>query len=178
MKCLVAVGSAITQDAFEADLSSWLYPPWAIKHVIPLDFEDDQKNFLAYVDAAGKETDEEAADNVAAALGGDYDVTVCDSSDEAVEYAAEHYSEIAFEAFTDPITSAEIFKRDILVGLIHTGEIAIVRALFNKRPIIALVHNSIGQGDNPDHVMTPLAIMVDDVLGPQIELPVKSSYKT
>jgi hypothetical protein len=177
MKVLTICGRAAKNAEFENGLNSFLFPPFKIATIIPLAAQDDTKKFLAYVDYDTTEgITEEAPDALAEFLQEQgYEVVVHDNVQDAIEYANEEYGAEAFEPFSAPIKSTEIWMRDILVALISAGETVMMRGLFDKKPVAIICHNAHGHGDN-DVVFTPLAIVMDEELAERLELPFKSSY--
>jgi hypothetical protein len=182
MKVLTVVGRAEKRSQFERSVESALMADkFEIDAIVPLDDDEEAKRFLAYVSPTVKA--DELVDDVDIEVQSGllserlFAVELHDSPDEAMAWAAENYGKEAFAAFSDPLKASEIARRDILMGLIATGQIAMVRARFDGKPICALIHLATGHGQN-DQFGTPYAIMVDNDLGSRLELPMRSSYDT
>jgi hypothetical protein len=180
MKILTVIGRSDSIKSFESTLRSHLGDPFKIKGIIPLTQDDEAKNFLAYVDPGSdwREVEDEGYDGMADFLRdvGMYDVVVHEDPEAAITWVQEEYKNESFAPFKDPITAVEISKRDIFLGLVSTGEIGMVRALLDGKPVIALVHGVEGQAEWKDTLVTPYAIMVDDDLGHRLEMGFTSSY--
>jgi hypothetical protein len=175
LKVLTVVGRSDDREAFENTLNSHLSSGFTIHAVVPLQQDGEASRFLAYVfaDREEDEDNEGVADGIAEYLTDMlYLVHVHDDPQTAGEWASEQHGEDADTRFMDPITAREIYKRDVLVGLVHTGELTMIRAVYEGRSIVVLAHLTAGHGPN-DVLATPFALMVDREMVEKIELPIK-----
>lgn len=179
-KVLTIVGRSSSITEFENTLKSHLNEPFKVKVVIPLEQDDEAKNFLAYVDPGSdwREVSEEGYEGLAEFLEnvGMYGVELHDSPVDALNYVNEVYKHRAYGPFREPIHAHEIARRDILLGLIATGLTGITRGLLDGKPVVVIVHGVEGQGEQKDTLVTPYAIMVDEELGKKLEIPFPSSF--
>ena len=176
MNVLTVVGRAGSLSEFEHTLESYLSEPYKIAAVIPLAEDSEAKRFLAYVDPSSEEVEDGAPEALADFLTeGMYSVQLHENPEDAIHFTHEEYGQEAYSGYNQPITSSEIYQRDVFVALTKCDDIAMVRSRFDGQPAIALVHVANGHGKN-DSIATPLAILLNDDLSKRLELPFKSSY--
>jgi hypothetical protein len=175
LKVLTVVGRAQNRVDFEKNLEAHLSPEFPLHSVVPLDSDEEAKTFLSYIMC--KEDDEdtitELFDRLTLLM---YQVELHEDQEEAGKFATENYGEQAYSDFELPLKAQEIKRRDIFALLMKNDDIAMMRGKFNGKPIIALVTMTHGYQLN-DSIATPYAILLDDELGKQVELPFKSSYE-
>lgn len=174
---LTVVGKAESRREFERILDGRLADGFNINQVVPLAVDEEAKRFLAYVMTDVADVDVNVVNAMAEFLQDiKFDVVVHEDARVASEYAVSEYGDEAYSTFNDPITSAEIFQRDVFFGLITTGEITMFRGRLDDKPVIILAHHAVGMGHN-DQVATPMAVMVDNDIAGRLSLPVKSSHE-
>src|SRR4051812_33931259 len=172
---LTVVGRALRRPDFERALESHLTEGFTIVSIIPLDQDGEAQRFLSYVQSSD-EIGEDIAEMSDTLEEWYYSVDSFDTIEEAEEFARETYSKVAYAAFNEePLSAAELFKRDMLAAFIHVGDIGVVRGLLHDKPVAVMTHISTGEGPN-DQTGTPLAILVDDEMGENLILPIRSSY--
>lgn len=186
MRIITVVGRDSNVLVFEKTLKSHLGFPWKIKGIIPLESDEEAKNFLAFIDPGTDyklvenevEEDYDAYDSLSMYLTeeGLYDVTIHESPDDAWSWVNETYREEMYARFKAPITAKEITLRDIFYGLIATSEIGVVRGLLDSNPVVVFVHGTEGMSEAKDTLVTPYAILVDEELGKRLEIPFTSAF--
>ena len=181
VRIFTIVGRSSSPSEFERTLKSKVPEPFKVKGVIPLEQDQEAKNFIAYVDPGSSwmEVSDEDYQALFKALTEDgmYGVELHESVPEAIKFVSENYKDRMYAPFKKPISASEIVQRDIMMGLIATGETGITRGLLDgKLPVVVIVHGVEGQGEAKDTVVTPYAIMVNEELGARLSIPFNSTY--